>query len=482
MTEAAASFRDPAGSCCVARGRVLRALDATGTGELEAFLSTSLARELVSTGRLVRTRRLEANEAEALQGSADWQPLFAERTWQAVYEHERIPFTSYAYEWPPQMLWQAARLTLDLAQEALEHNYGLKDATPYNVLFRGTNPVFIDVPSFKPRVPGDPVWRAYGQFVRTFLLPLLVNRRWGLPLGDIFRTRRDGLQPQEVYRFCGLLDRVKPLFFSLVSMPTWLSGRARASGERLYEERKLSDPEKAKFIVGTLFRQLSRGLDSLKPDSSGNSVWTSYMEANSYTDANFTAKEKFVDAVLSEFKPTRVLDAGANTGHFSARAAKAGAEVVAIDVDPACVGRMWQRAQAEKLNILPLVADLSRPAPALGWRYRECASFLARAEGAFDCVLMLALIHHLLVTERIPLEQILSLASELTTSLLVIEFVGAEDTMFRELTRGREHLHVNYNRAAFEAACAEHFEIVRSLPLPGTQRQMYALRRKEARI
>ena len=75
---------------------------------------------------------------------------------------------------------------------------GLKDATPYNILFRGPDPVFIDVLSFERRNPGDPTWLPYAQFVRTFLLPLLANKYFGLGLDQILTTRRDGLEPEEV--------------------------------------------------------------------------------------------------------------------------------------------------------------------------------------------------------------------------------------------------------------------------------------------
>ncbi len=62
------------------------------------------------------------------------------------------------------------------------------------------------------------------------------------------------------------------------------------------------------------------------------------------------------------------------------------------------------------LDVLPLVVDLTRPTPAVGWRNQECASFLDRARGGFDLVLMLAVVHHMLVTERIPLEDLLAVA------------------------------------------------------------------------
>ena len=92
--------------------------------------------------------------------------------------------------------------------------------------------------------------------------------------------------------------------------------------------------------------------------------------------------------------------------------------------------------------------------------------------------MMLALLHHLLVTDRIPLAEVLDFAAELTTSLAIIEFVAPQDAMFRRLTRGRDHLHAALNEKVFETACATHFEIVKSLALPGAQRTMYCLKKK----
>ncbi|HEY5910184.1 MAG TPA: class I SAM-dependent methyltransferase [Verrucomicrobiae bacterium] len=472
------SFRDPAGSCWLTDKNVFRVLDRASAGECEAFLASGSARRFLANGKLVGTKRVPAPDIPRVPRLTGWGASDDAMGPGVVFEHERIRFPSYPYEWPPEMLWEAGRLTLELASDALADGYGLKDATPYNVLFRGPEPVFVDVPSFEKRAAGDPVWRPHAQFVRTFLLPLLVNRRWGLSLADLFTTHRDGLQPQDVYHLCGWTTRLSPQVLSLVSIPTWLRPRAQAQGERVFEKRQLGDPAKARFILESLLSRSARSLESLRPKAGKNSTWSDYMATHSYGEPAFAAKEKFVSDALAEFRPGRVLDAGANTGHFSALAAKAGAEVVAIDLDPACVGVIWQRARAEKLNVLPLVIDLSRPSPAMGWKNAECPSFLERAAGGFDCVLMLALIHHLLVTERIPLEEIVSLAADLTTRLLVIELVLPQDPMFRILTRGREDLHRNFDQGTFERACSARFVILRSQELPGTHRRLYALQRK----
>lgn len=478
MTIAPASFRDPSGRCFVLPERVYRFLDRTGADACRDFLQTHCAKNFLGKGQLVSSRELTESDVALLKDKSDLRGLFESHGGEAILEHERIPFISYPYEWAPEMLWKAGVLTLELAQAALPEGFGLKDATPFNVLYRGPNAVFVDVPSFERRQENDPTWIAYGQFVRTFLLPLLANQHRGLALADIFMTHRDGLEPEEVYRWCGVLDRFNPKMLSLVSMPTWLKGKAKAQGTRLYQSRRTDNPEKARFILEALLRQTGRTLNSLKPRHRTGSNWSGYMATHSYTEPEFAEKEKFVGEALREIKPQRVLDIGANTGHFSLRAAASGAKVVAIDVDAPCIGQLWERASSEKLDILPLVVNWSRPTPAIGWKNTECPSFLQRCQGKFDCVLMLAVVHHLLVTERIPLAEILLLAAEVTSSWALIEFVGPEDEMFSQLTRGRDELHAGLNETKFEQACAAHFDIVRSLPLAGKARRMYLLKRK----
>jgi hypothetical protein len=148
-------------------------------------------------------------------------------------------------------------------------------------------------------------------------------------------------------------------------------------------------------------------------------------------------KQEFVEEAVVGFRPQKLLDVGANLGAYSEIAARLGSAVVGIDSDPVVSGQLWRRARSRRLNILPLVVNFSRPSPATGWRYQESPSFLEPAQGHFDAVLMLAVVHHLLVTEGIPLAQILEVSADLTKDLLLIEFVPPTDSMFRRLARGR---------------------------------------------
>src|SRR5579859_7806609 len=96
---AGASFRDPSGTCCLVNGRILRALTPEGSTVLDAFLATRTAREFSARNRLVQTRRLDSGET-AGAGAAGFSAYLVNAPGSSVYEHERIAFASYPYEWP----------------------------------------------------------------------------------------------------------------------------------------------------------------------------------------------------------------------------------------------------------------------------------------------------------------------------------------------------------------------------------------------
>ncbi len=473
----AASFRDPAGRLFRTPDAILRVIATSGLADFQAFRASKAARAFIERGWLVTATPMEAREIEQWRQAPALGDALAGEVG-AVVRHERLAFPSYPYEWPAEMLHAAGLLTLDLALSTFDEGLGLKDATPWNVLFRGPTPVFVDWLSVERRDPHDPTWLPYAQFVRTFLLPLLAHREFQTPLDQIFLSRRDGLEPEEVYRASGRLSRLKPALLAHATLPTWLSRGSTGRDAKTWAPRRIDDAERARYVLRSVFTRLRRAMVRVTPGAAA-SQWTGYMaEKRHYSDTDFARKERFVQTTLDQVRPSRVLDVGCNTGHFSALAARAGASVVALDGDAAVAGRLWRRAEAEHLDILPLVVNVARPSPATGWRNAECPSFLARAEGHADLILMLAVLHHLLVTERVPLRDVLHLAADLTRDGVVIEFVAPEDPMFQRLTRGRDHLHTGLTAAAFEDACRERFDIVATERAEGGTRVLYLLRRR----
>ncbi len=473
------SFRDPGGGLIIREGKVIRLLNSSGLRDLGEYRQSPAVKKLIDAGQAVQARLLDDEQSRELLEDEMMRRAYASIGGEAIAEHDRVEFRSYPYEWPPEMLEAAGIATIDLALALALEGRGLKDATPLNILFRGPVPVFIDALSVEKRTPGDNRWLGYAQFVRNFVLPLAVARDFGIPLSQIFLTRRDGLEPEEVYRLLRPWQKLTGLYFGLVTMPRMLGERRRASSTAIYRQRVDQDEEKARFVFESIMRGLRKRLVQAGLPHAGRSTWSDYMSGNNnYSEEQFRFKEKFVGEALRVVSPKRVLDVGCNNGHFSAMAAKAGASVVAVDYDPVVAGQVWRRARAESLDVLPLVVDLTRPSPAAGWNNKEFPSFLERAQGHFDCVFMLAVLHHMLVTERIPLESAMETAASLTRDALVIEFVRPDDSMFRRLARGRDHLHAGLTEEAFERAFAPWFLQVKKEPIPGAARTVYLLRKR----
>jgi len=454
------SFRDPAGTLFQIDDRLIRTVHGKFADQYRRILADPWLQGAIESGDVVPT--MEA------------QPPFPDlQSSGFCLEHERVPFVSYPSEWPLEMLCAAGQLTLDLALSALERNIGLKDATPLNVLFMGPRPMFVDLLSFEERDPHNAVWLAYAQFVRTFLLPALLDSRFGIPCNTAFWSKRDGIEPEHAYALLDPVSRFLPPFLTAVTIPVLLKGKAVKQGASVYQPRRMSDPDKSRFIIQSTMKRLKKALRKAGERRKSEGGWVDYCATCSYDDATFAAKTACVAGMLSASEGLRVLDVGCNTGQFSFLAASLGSSVVAIDSDPQVVGRLWQRARDQGADVLPLVVDLAHPTPALGWRNDEQSSFLNRATGYFDTLLMLAVVHHLLVTAQIPLPEIFSLAACLTKQDLIIEYVGPEDTQFAILTRGREELYHSYSIEQFESELEKHFHVLRTEQIRDTGRWIY---------
>ncbi len=456
------TFRDPAGSVEIRPDGAYRHVHPTYAADTLAFLGLPVASDLVTSGQLISSEVLEVESAD----DTATQPL--------LLHHPRVSFPSYPWEWSPAMWLSAAELTLTLCADLLKDGWILKDATPLNILFQGTQPVFVDVLSIQRADLNQPIWFAYGQFVRTFLLPMLAHARLGWPL-QVALTRRDGFEPEEIYAALPWLKRLQQPALSAVTLPLLLSKRGTSAAATT--PRTQRDPELTRHILLKTLASLRTQMRRATP-SQHDSVWSDYVNTNNhYSAEDHAAKQDFVRTALIEAQPLQVLDVGCNTGLYSNLAADAGAEVVAIDTDLQAVDRLCTSLQGSGRNILPLCVDLAHPSPATGWQNRECNSFLARCAGHFDTVMMLAVLHHLLLRNQVPLGHIATLCSTLTTRTLILEWVPPQDPMFQQLLRGRDDIYTHIHEAAFREAFAEHFTIHREVTLPNHRILFHLLKR-----
>ena len=123
--------------------------------------------------------------------------------------------------------------------------------------------------------------------------------------------------------------------------------------------------------------------------------------------------------------------------------------------------------------IYPLLLDLTNPTPGVGWANLERSSFQER--GPVDLVLALGLVHHLAIANNISLEQIAAYLASICQWLMV-EWVPKQDSQVQRLLSSRQDIFSDYTQAHFEAALRQYFTLVRTEPIPQTQRSLYLFR------
>ncbi len=431
------TFRDPAGSLRLEENSAVRQIHRSAHEVTLAFVASEFYRHAQERGDIIAT---------TVENRPDGLTLL----------HPRVPIPTYPWEWVSSQWLAAARLTLTLCEEALADGWVLKDATPLNVLFLGSRPVLVDVLSFERWDPASSLWLAYGQYTRTFLLPLVMNRLLHWPL-ELSFFRRDGYEPAELYDALHWRHRLSRTALWPITLPTWLDRRKGASEKAKSAVKQGGDPELNAHLLKRTLTNLRRSTEAAMPEASG-SAWAEYVQTSThYTPADSAAKHAWVAGLLERLSPASVLDIGANTGEYSVLAASKGAEVVALERDAAAAERLFLRTRDEHSSIQTIHADFARPTPAAGWENREASSLLSRLAGRFDLVMMLAVIHHLLLMEQIPLPAILALCHRLTKRHLLVEWVPVSDPMFQSLMRGRDSLYGHLGEEDLRAAASGFF-------------------------
>ncbi len=93
-------------------------------------------------------------------------------------------------------------------------------------------------------------------------------------------------------------------------------------------------------------------------------------------------------------------------------------------------------------------------------------------------ILALALIHHLSISNNVPLPEVSKFMSQLA-EWLIIEFVPKEDHKVKKLLATREDIFPTYTKDGFEAAFSTDFKIEHVEQVQNTQRRLYLMRRLE---
>jgi len=449
------SFRDPSGYLYTRDGLLYRHIRTSYKEDYDLLMESGLYQCLVEEGMLVSHEEVELEHPEADGAYKTIKPKV-------------IPFISYPYEWSFSQLKDAALTTLGIMKRALEKGMCLKDASAYNIQFRQGKPTLIDTLSFEKYVEGAP-WVAYKQFCQHFLAPLALMASRDIRLQQLFRIYLDGVPLDLVSK---LLPWHTWLRFSLLSH---IHLHAKTQTHFSDKAVKISNPKMSLLSLRGLIDSLESAVKRLKWRASGTE-WADYYAQTNYSDQAVSEKESLVANFVETVQPKIVWDLGANTGRFSRLASERGIQTIAFDVDAAAVERNYQecKAKSEK-SLLPLCLDLTNPSSGIGWANNERMSMMDR--GPADMVFALALIHHLAISNNVPLDRVALFLSSICRHL-VIEFVPKTDSQVQRLLTTRADIFDQYHQEGFELAFQNQFNIIQSQKIEGTDRILYLMEKK----
>ena len=453
-----ASFRDPSGFLFTRGGTLFRQVNRVYAENYDRLMASGLYDKLVKAGLLIPHREVEQTPGEKEAAYKILQP-------------ELIPFISYPYEWSFGQYKDAALATLSIQKRALKAGMSLKDASAYNIQFVHGKPTLIDTLSFEVSQEGQP-WVAYKQFCQHFLAPLTLMAMNDVRLGQLMRVYIDGIP-------LDLASRLLP-FGSRLQFGLLTHIHVHAGAQRRFADVEIAGAK----TRGGMSKQSMLGLiESLQATvkklewKAGGTEWGNYYDITNYSDAAFEHKKEIVAGWVKRLKPALVWDLGANNGEFSRVASTAGIYTVSSDIDPAAVEQNYRCARQEKEgNLLPLVLDLTNPSPALGWANREREAFAQR--GPADMIFALALVHHLAISNNVPLPRV----AEYFASVgrwLVVEFVPKSDSQVQKLLKSREDIFDQYTKEGFEQAFDAYYWLREAIPVRDSERTLYLYQKRE---
>ena len=448
------SFRDPSGFLFKRGGSIFRQVN-TAYKENYDHLTTSGLYEA-----LVNERLLIPHDVFHIE------PANSDKAYKII-RPELVEFISYPYEWCFSQLKDAALTTLKIQKLALDFGMSLKDCSAYNIQFRKGKPIFIDTLSFEKYHEGQP-WVAYRQFCQHFLAPLALMAYRDVRLNQLLRVYIDGV-PLDLAS--SLLPFRSRFSFSLLSHI-----HLHARSQKHYSGRSV-DTSRYKInrlsFLG-LVDSLESSITGLKWRSKGTE-WVGYYRDTNYSSDSLQHKKQIVAEFLDKLSPKTVWDLGGNVGVFSRIASDKGIPTISFDIDTAAIERNYLECVTKgETNILPLLTDLNNPSPGIGWANEERTSLLAR--GPADTVLALALVHHLAISNNVPLTKIADFLSNICNSL-IIEFVPKSDSQVKRLLATREDIFPDYTQLEFERVFGLYFATISSLRLRESERTIYLMRR-----
>jgi len=348
-----------------------------------------------------------------------------------VLEHDKVPFFTTRAEWSYEGIRDAALLQLRLNVAMMASGWGMKDAHPWNIMFDGPRPVFVDWGSITPIEQINPI-SYFAEFRNYLLVPLHL-----FSIGES-KLARSALREHHLGVGLQLAQREDAKF-------------SPAAADEILANKTLS--------VRDMMLQLINYVSELKfPVVEG--AWSVYAQQDMDTPVSEMApKHQLVHSILTRDKGNTLFDIGASWGLHASMASRLGKTVLAGDVEETVVSDLYRRTAREGRKISSIFYNFLHPMPSTG--------LLGTIPGsnqrlACDTVMMLAVTHHLVFAYGLDFDRIAGGLRKLTKRRLVVEFVSPEDVHVKEWAPERLPW---YRLDVFTESLTKHFGAVSVEPI-----------------
>ena len=446
------SFRDPDGFVCKYYNEIYRVVFNSYADDWKAVLDNGLLENpLICSHKTITKDLTEEIKCELL---LEYGSEFVDRIL-LVLSIETIPFITYAWEWTPTQLKEAALCTLSLQKTLIPLGLELKDATFYNIQFVNGTPVFIDLLSIK-RTKNPYPWFAYGQFLKEFLFPLLLIKYKKVTDLTFLASFSEGLNKHTISR----LLPFRSVFNVFCLLNVYLLRVLEDTKREQIEKKNTASNTKQQAQLTNLTEYLIHFVSKINTFRNKESSWSEYYKKD--VDLGYhTNKLSVIEAFLKTIgRVDKCIDLGANTGEYSIIFSRYAKYVIAVESDVECCEKINLKVSSDKIENLQVAnVDLANPIGGVGWLNLERPSTLARLNG--DLVCALALIHHFYFVNRKSFFDIALFFGEIAHKHLIVEFIESEDPKIALIDSLKET--TSYSLTAFLSAMDKFFQFEESV-------------------
>jgi hypothetical protein len=368
-----------------------------------------------------------------------------------VVQHRQVPFVSYPQEWCPAMFKRAVRHIVDLALELAGHGLMLKDAHPWNVLYEGTAPVYVDWGSIVSIEESGP-WSGLDEFHRFCLNPLRLMSR---NLGHIARAMLPtdvGVTDSDVGALCGELPSRGPAGI-----------RSRQRLARLSESirDRLKNSAGPQRSLAEVFRRLREEVEGVPvPEGAVSTPIATRRDRRTASDVQ-GERMAVLRRVIRSLNPSTMLAIGGRDVMEVIAPPPCDASLVAFGVDPSWVTDLYRQVDDERWAILPLMMDITKPTPSIGWG----SHWAIDARERFRCQLVVAAdcVPHLAKTRQFSPPLIVDGLAAFASKWLIVEWPNPAELSH---SAGSSGAGPGFRCEEFASALGKEFGLVRLIPVP----------------